>query len=37
MARIRIHDHSLQKIFKIMDLSDEEISEKFGFFIDALK
>ena len=35
---IRIHDHSLQKdIFKIMDLSDEEISEKFGFFIDALK
>ena len=35
---IRIHDYSLQKdIFKIMDLSDEEISEKFGFFIDALK
>ena len=35
---IRIHDHSLQKdIFKIMDLSDKEISEKFGFFIDALK
>tara|TARA_B100001029_G_scaffold27748_1_gene20042 strand:+ start:1227 stop:2978 length:1752 start_codon:yes stop_codon:yes gene_type:complete len=35
---IRIHDHSLQKdIFKIMNLSDEEISEKFGFFIDALK
>ena len=29
---IRIHDHSLQKdIFKIMDLSDEEISEKFEF------
>ena len=35
---IRINDHSLQKdIFKIMDLSDKEISEKFGFFIDALK
>ena len=35
---IRIHDHKLQKdIFKIMNLSDEEISEKFGFFIDALK
>ena len=35
---IRIHDHKLQKdIFKIMNLSDKEISEKFGFFIDALK
>ena len=35
---IRIHDHKLQKdIFKIMNLSDREISEKFGFFIDALK
>jgi len=35
---IRIHDHELQKeIFKIMNLSEKEISEKFGFFIDALK
>ena len=35
---IRIHDHELQKeIFKIMKLSEDEISEKFGFFIDALK
>lgn len=35
---IRIHDHELQKeIFKIMKLSENEISEKFGFFIDALK
>ena len=35
---IRIHDHKLQKdIFKIMNLSDKDISEKFGFFIDALK
>ena len=35
---VRIHDHKLQKdIFKIMNLSDKEISEKFGFFIDALK
>ena len=35
---IRIHDHKLQKdIFKIMKLSDKEISDKFGFFIDALK
>ena len=35
---IRIHDHELQKeIFKIMNLSAKEISEKFGFFIDALK
>ena len=35
---IRIHDHKLQKdIFKIMNLSEQEISEKFGFFIDALK
>ena len=24
-------------IFKIMNLSDKDISEKFGFFIDALK
>ena len=35
---IRIHDHKLQKdIFKIMNLSDKDISEKFGFFIDAVK
>ncbi|MFC1771159.1 aspartate--tRNA ligase [Candidatus Margulisiibacteriota bacterium] len=35
---IRIHNWSLQeKIFKILDLSDKEIEEKFGFFIRALK
>tara|TARA_Y100000768_G_C23978687_1_gene684500 strand:+ start:664 stop:2418 length:1755 start_codon:yes stop_codon:yes gene_type:complete len=35
---IRIYDNELQKnIFKILDLNDDEIKEKFGFFIDALK
>jgi aspartyl-tRNA synthetase len=34
----RIHQGELQeKIFKILNLSPEEIQEKFGFFVDALK
>jgi len=34
---IRIHDQELQsKIFEIMKLSDEDIKNKFGFFIEAL-
>ena len=35
---IRIHDNEMQKqIFEIMNMKEEEINEKFGFFIDALK
>ena len=35
---IRIHDQELQqKIFETMNLTQEDISNKFGFFIDALK
>ena len=34
----RINDIRLQrKIFKLLNLSDEEADEKFGFFLDALK
>ena len=34
----RIHQGDLQeKIFKILQLTPEEIEEKFGFFVDALK
>jgi aspartyl-tRNA synthetase len=34
----RIHDIGLQKkIFKLLNLSDREIDEKFGFFLNALK
>ena len=34
---IRIHDEKVQEImFKALELSDEEIREKFGFFVDAL-
>jgi aspartyl-tRNA synthetase len=34
----RIHSGELQeKIFKILNLSQKEIQEKFGFFVDALK
>ena len=34
----RINDIELQKkIFKLLNLSDEEAEEKFGFFLDALK
>lgn len=34
----RINDINLQrKIFKLLDLTDEEIDEKFGFFLNALK
>ncbi|NGX29056.1 MAG: Aspartate--tRNA(Asp/Asn) ligase [Candidatus Anoxychlamydiales bacterium] len=34
----RIYDSSLQaQIFKLLNLSDVEIRQKFGFFIDALK
>ncbi len=34
----RIHQGDLQeKIFKILNLSPEEIQEKFGFFVEALK
>ncbi len=35
---IRVHDSELQsKIFSTLGLSDEEISEKFGFLIDAFR
>ena len=35
---IRIHSSELQKrIFKILQLSDEEINEKFGFLVEALQ
>ena len=35
---IRIHDEKVQEImFKALELSDEEVKEKFGFFVDALK
>ena len=35
---IRIHDQKLQqKIFETMNLTKDDISNKFGFFIDALK
>lgn len=34
----RIHDSDLQeKIFKILKLSDEDISKRFGFFVEALR
>lgn len=34
----RIHDNELQeKVFNILKLSKEEIEEKFGFFVNALK
>lgn len=34
----RIHDIDLQKkIFKLLNLTDREIQEKFGFFLNALK
>ncbi|MCA1789455.1 MAG: aspartate--tRNA ligase [Thioalkalivibrio sp.] len=34
---IRIHDPALQRrVLKILDLTDEEIDEKFGFLLDAL-
>ena len=35
---IRIHDQEVQKkVFEALNLSDDEIKEKFGFFVDALK
>ncbi|MFN3550501.1 MAG: amino acid--tRNA ligase-related protein, partial [Endomicrobiia bacterium] len=35
---IRIHNYELQqKIFKILKLSDEDINNRFGFFIEALQ
>jgi len=35
---IRIHDQNLQAtMFKAIGLTDEDIKEKFGFFVDALK
>ena len=35
---IRIHRPELQqKVFKLLNLTDQEIQDKFGFFIDALK
>lgn len=35
---IRIHDRKLQqKMFKSLGLSDEEVSEKFGFMLEAFK
>ena len=35
---IRIHDQEIQKkMFEALELTDEQIKEKFGFFVDALK
>jgi aspartyl-tRNA synthetase len=35
---LRIYDNDLQKkIFEILGLSDEQIQDKFGFFIDAFQ
>lgn len=35
---IRIHDPEVQKkMFEALELTDEDIKEKFGFFVDALK
>ena len=35
---IRIHDEKVQeKMFEALELTDEDIKEKFGFFVDALK
>lgn len=35
---MRIYDNDLQKkIFKILGLSDEDIQNKFGFFVDAFQ
>ena len=35
---IRIHDQEVQKrIFRALGLTDEELDEKFGFLLDALK
>ena len=35
---IRIHDENVQEImFKALELTEEDIREKFGFFVDALK
>lgn len=35
---IRIHDQEVQsKVFEALGFTDEEIEEKFGFFVDALK
>ena len=35
---IRIHDENVQEtMFKALELTEEDIKEKFGFFVDALK
>ena len=35
---IRIHDEKVQEImFKALELTSDDITEKFGFFVDALK
>lgn len=35
---IRIHDEAVQeKMFEALELTEEQIKEKFGFFVDALK
>ena len=35
---IRIHDESVQELmFKALELTEEDIKEKFGFFVEALK
>ena len=35
---IRIHDEKVQEtMFKALELTEEQIREKFGFFVDALK
>lgn len=35
---IRIHNEEIQnKMFKVLGLDDEEVKNKFGFFVDALK
>jgi len=35
---IRIHDSNVQeKMFEALELTEEDIKQKFGFFVDALK
>ena len=35
---IRIHDHKMQaKMFSLLGMTDEDIAERFGFFVDAFK
>lgn len=35
---IRIHDHKMQqRMFSLLGMTDEDIAERFGFFVDAFK